>query len=298
MPFPFQKKEVSKPLSPAEERQKKLKAEEQKIEAEYRQKLFVVRHLRTIIVLTIFIVGGPIVFWGIYKNIDTIRNIFKKPEPPPEVQIEKPPADFKISAIETKLLFNATRGTYDLFARLENTNPEWGVNELEYLINLQSKNGEKVGEKKGKTYILPSSKRSLIEVNLTATSQVSSVELKLTPLMVQKLKKFPSMEFGLKDVGYLPADGKSKSKGVIINKTPYSFEQVEIDLVLFNAEQEIVGVNKTTVNTFLSGEERGFVVVGDEDYGPNTQIVAEPNVDLFKTANFMNVYKQSQELNY
>jgi len=292
------KKKSKEELSDLEERQKKLLSQEQKIDKEYQSKVFIVRHKRTIFITTIFVILGTLLILGIYGAYLFISSFFPEEAVVEEVIEEKPPVDFKITSSDTVLLKDTTRGTYDVFTRLTNNNPEWGVSALDYSFILIDSAGNEVGRKEGKTYILPKSKRSLIAVNVEASAAVNSLEIQLKPDKVQKLTSVPTIDLEVLSPEYLQSGSKGKVRGDLLNSSPFSFEQVDLNLILYNKYQEVVGVNSTNVSSLLSGSRRNFTASWDS-YDPSAvQVVVEPNVNVFKSDNFMKSYQGGQELEY
>lgn len=295
----FPKKEALKELSFEEKRQKAIKVEEAKIDKEYKKKLFMVKYLRIIVFGVIgLIIVIVLIFQG--KSLYSfLKNLIVKP-PVEEVVdlVEKPPADFKIETKDTTLLLNKSKNQYDIFTKLINKNPEWGVSELRYEVNLKDKSGEIVGKENGKTYILPGSTRSLILVNVSSEKPVSSLEITLDPVKVQKLKEFRNLDFSISNTRYFESDLKGRVSGTLKNATPYNFDQIDLNIILFNKKGEIVGVNFTNINAMLSNTTRDFIATWDKYQGTDVQVVVEPNVNVFHTETFLKTYQDGQELNY
>lgn len=278
------------------------KREFAKLEKETKWKIFIVRYREQIfkyvkvgcIVLPILflIIGGVVIYF----------KVIKKPPPPPPPPVDKPSANFKITVEKSKLLPSVEKeNLYDAVARVKNIDPDWGVSKLKYKFILKNKDGEIVGEREQMTYILPEQEKYLIELNIKTEEKASSLEIILNHLEVQKLKKFvnPQTQFRVKNWGSGVFDKKTKAWAILFNESPFSFEKVNLNVILYDRNQEIVGVNYTNINAFTTKTERYFSVSWNEIIPTKVErIEVEPNVNVFEEGNFMNIYGTGQTLEY
>ncbi|MBU1118432.1 FxLYD domain-containing protein [Patescibacteria group bacterium] len=296
MPFGIGKK-PEEPLSPLDQRKKQVEAKEQDIDKEYDRKLFIVKYKRPFIYGAIAVILGIVLTIGIINGAKYIESFFPEEDTTPIVEEEKPSADFKITSKDVTII-SETDDSYDVFMRLVNTDPVWGVSKLAYTVVLKDAAGQEVGRKSGTTYSAPRSTRTLAVLGVDVAAEPASIEVLLDPVMVQKLKDFGSIQLTLKNVRYEDFRGRGRVTGTLVNDSPFSFNQVDLDVVLFNKQQEIVGINHTNVNAIRSGEERDFVVTWPDYLGESTQAIVEPSVDVFSSSAFMNEYQEGQELSY
>jgi len=152
-----------------------------------------------------------------------------------------------------------TENNYDLVVKIKNPNIVWGVESVDYQINLYDENNQLIGTKTNKTYILPQETKYIIEQKFFSEKQVSKIETKLMNIVWKKLSEFSDLEIGNKNTEYqISEDGYSKLVGSVENKTSYDLDKIEVVGVLFDQNNEIIAVGKTTMNTFLKDEIRGF----------------------------------------
>jgi hypothetical protein len=290
-------------LSPEEMKkfmEEKEKAEYTRIKKEIEQKIFIEKHRKQIIKYSILSgVGVVALIILIPLIVFFISELTKKPEVTPPVEVEKPPADFKVEVMETKLL-KSNGNQYDILAKIRNINPDWGVSKLDYKFILKDKLGAKVGERERESYILPQQERYLIEIGVESLTEAETVELELTLSEAQKLKQFvnPQAQLAVKDMGHFVSEGKSRANGLLSNQSSFGFEKVDINVILYNPKDEVVGVNYTNLNAFLPGTERYFSVAWSGTIKGASRVEIEPNVNVFETGSFMDIYGTGQTLEY
>lgn len=298
MELPFQNKESKNELTPLEQRQKAVETQQQQIDKEFEQKMFIEKYGRSLVLAAVAVVVFLLGIWGFTSNYQLISSFFDRDEPAPVVQTDGPPDGFEIIGESSAIIQNPDKRTYDVFVRLVNSDPEWGVSMLEYEIGLKGAGGNIVGSRKGSTYILPNSRKALAEINIPANAVPTSIDLKLEPQKVQRLRDFGTIELGLRGIRYFQQNNRGRAEGTLINNSPFAFNQIDVVVVLFNRDQEIVGLNKTVIGSVLSSQQRDFTVSWPEYLGSDTQVVVEPTVNVFESSNFLNTFGSTQELDF
>lgn len=301
-----------KKLTPEDKMEKRLAAKKAQIEAGTKKKIEMERRREIILRLInlvqrkkkLILIGIIVLLVVIIGGCSLSKLLKPKPEAPvipttPQPTVERPPEGFEIKVEDVQMV--STNGEYDLIAKIKNTDPNWGVSSLSYTFNLLDSQGNMVGERKGTTFILPLSKRSIIEVGLKTEKQALKAELKLDLLEVQKLKSIPDLGLSTSNPVYNLVENKTKGKvtGSVINKGPYSFETVYLNIVLFSREGKILGLNRTLVGNLLSGQERYFSAIWTK---PSLvwvdKVEVEVLVDLFKSTAFIKDYGAGEPLEY
>lgn len=301
------------PVGPEEERETRLRAEKAKIEAETKKKIEMERRREKVLGFTTRLtrrenlikigIGVIVLIVVIIGGFCIAKWIKSKPEPvpptPPPVEVEKPPEGFEIQVEEVQMI--STNGEYDVIAKIKNTDPNWGVSKLGYIFQLLDAKENVVGEKNGTTFILPLSKRSIIEVGIACDGKAQRVTLELDSQEVQKLKSVPDLGISSHNVIYNLVEGKTKGKvtGVLLNEGPYSFERVYLNIVLYSGEGKILGLNHTYVGNLLIGQERYFSAIWTKPLKVWVdRVEVEPLVDLFKSTAFIKEYGEGEPLEY
>lgn len=156
-------------------------------------------------------------------------------------------------------------GSYDLAARVENQNPNFGLAQFKYTFKIFDGAGNVLKEKSGSSFILPGQSKYLIENNLVLEKNPGRAELFIeksalsdwqktdiqAPNLFVKNKEFKSWE---------NVSGASRASGVLKNSSVYNLDSVWISIILFDAEKNIIGLSQTRARTVLADEERYFSV--------------------------------------
>ncbi len=187
--------------------------------------------------------------------------------------------------------FIPTEGNnFDLVAKVENSNRNWGAELLDYKFNLYS-NGQLIGSKQGNTYVLPDETKYIVEQKFFSEDEITSISLELSNTIWQNLKDFSELQLRVRNAGYEQIDGKLRLTGNVENKSSYNLDTVEILGLLFDENQNIIAAGKTTVNTFLMTETRSFVI--EWPYQIEKEIHSfevKVYTDVFEDDNFMKVH--------
>lgn len=138
---------------------------------------------------------------------------------------------------------------FDLIAKIKNPNSDWGVESLSYNFGRQ-----------GKTYVLPQETKYIIEQKVELV-EPSKIEFEVQNISWRKLKDFKNLDLIIKDQKQDLIDEKyNRVSGILENKSNYALDKIEIVSVLFNAQQKIIAVNKTSLDAVKIGESRYFEI--------------------------------------
>lgn len=196
-------------------------------------------------------------------------------------------------------------GLYDLVAKIDNVNPNYGLGRLNYFFKLFDGDGQLISEKKGSSFVLPNQKKYIIETNVSSGVKPEKVELVIGEALKtdwQRLKndfEAPDIFVQDKQFKYLENQagqpvlrtGTAQASGIIKNGSNFDFDKIVISVALFNESKEIVGVNKTEVYTVPAGEERYFSALWFSPLAgevKSVDMLADTN--LFADDNFMRRY--------
>lgn len=223
---------------------------------------------------------------------------------PCEVKSLKPVKVIWVKALAIK----DKQGVYDVAAQIRNPNQNYGLSKLSYEFKLYDESDSLIFSKKNSTFILPNETKYIIEPRLEVNQSISKISLVLEPGEPgdwQKLKDFEKNQLFIKNKNYQLLEsgpGFSQVSGIVKNASAFDFDKVQINVILFNQQHEVVGVNKTEMRTLLSGEERYFLTtwfskIEDEVFFVDVE--AETNV--FIDENFMKRYgapEKFQEMSF
>jgi len=183
---------------------------------------------------------------------------------------------------------------YDLVAKIENPNPNLGTENLNYKFELKNNAGQVVKSVESATFILPNSTRYIIEPNIESNEAIASVNLipeKVEKSSWQQLKDYQSPDLFVKDKNVTTANQNNyfiEATGNLKNDTDFDFDAVDVNIVLFDINQEPIAVSKTQIKTLMTGEERYFSV---KWYTPPKEEIKsydmQPETNLFSSDNYM-----------
>lgn len=186
--------------------------------------------------------------------------------------------------------------SYDLVARIKNPNIYLGGEVLNYEFSLYDSDNQLIGVRTGKTYILPQETKYIIETRVGSDKIVSKTEFKIKNISWKKIDEIRDLEIKVKNTEYQKFDGNSKLVGLIENRTSYNFDTIEIAGILFDANGKIIAVSKTSMNTVLMNEGRGFemnwpYIISEE----LKSFEVEPYTNIFLDENFIKTQGSSNQ---
>lgn len=196
--------------------------------------------------------------------------------------------------LSTKLL-KVRSGDYDFIAELSNPNGEFGASEVVYELVLLNGSSE-VLKQEGVLYILPGQTRFLTLISLRTAKEPRQAELKIKSAKWQKLESLEGMNFSVRRHKYSTADnGTSILEAVIFNDSDFDFNTVDVDIVLFDSGNNIIGVNRTDIRTFSARTERHFKITWPSPISKVAKIEILPSTNLFENSNFIKFYGSPTE---
>ena len=90
--------------------------------------------------------------------------------------------------------------------------------------------------------------------------------------------------------------GFSQAKAIVINKTNFDFDKIEIDILLFDSFRNLIAVNSTEVRTLLANQERDFIAIWfNKIDGQAVFVEIEPETNIFNPDNYLPVSRGKQE---
>lgn len=229
----------------------------------------------------VYLIIFALIGWGFWAWLG--------PEPelaPPEAPEIKP-----LQVLETRAL--ALRpGFVDLYARIKNPNPEFGVADLLYTWRVFDKAGGLMLSRPERDFVLPQSEKVLVVQAVKVNSEVGRIEIELRPERWVGIKDYlPPRLFVTRKSLKAPRDpalGTLVLEGEAANRSNFDFDRVLIKAVLKNSSGQIVAVGQHEIRTLAAGESRFFRISWFDPLpvvSAQIQVVAETNV--FINENFI-----------
>lgn len=248
------------------------------------------RQLGAILVLfSFFGIFGAVSYWR-FKALPTCSdNIRNQDELAVDCGGSCGPCELKnpreVSIIWAPRVVPVTTGVVDAAVFVKNTNEILASPSLEYRFTLADENGI-VGERAGKTYLYPQERAYIVEANIPVARTPTRVDFLITKSEWQMYAESPP-NITVRGKEYkLEQETGSSSQSVVeaglFNDSPFDFRSVDIDFLLFDANENLVGVNKTIVERFLTRTDRDVrtvwpgVVAGGVD-----SVIVVPRVNAF-----------------
>jgi len=150
---------------------------------------------------------------------------------------------------------------YDLVAKIKNPNGDVGAEIIDYQFNLYDDTNQIVSSKIGKTYILPQETKYVVEPKFYSEKPATKIEFKINNISWKKLGQISDLELRVKNTEYqILEDGSNVLVGAIENKSSYNLDTIEVAGILLDKNNNIIGIGKTSMNTVLRTETRGFEI--------------------------------------
>lgn len=180
---------------------------------------------------------------------------------------------------------------FDLVAKIENPNPNWGIESLNYQFNIYDSNNQLIGYKTGNTYLLPQETKYIIEQRMTTKMDPARVNIELNNINWRKLKDFKELEIRIKNGEIKNIEqGFNKLVGNVENKSNYDLDKIEVSGLLFS-DGKIITVGRTEMRTILMGETRYFEI--NWPYEASEEVKSfelKPYTNIFLNDNFLKIH--------
>lgn len=148
--------------------------------------------------------------------------------------------------------------SYDLAASIRNPNEVLSSRRLEYEFVLSDRFGV-VLQKSGRSFIFPQDSAYIIEANIKTDRIPVKVKFNITdPGWELKAVERPNIAVGKKDYRVETIGDKISSVIVsdLTNRTPYNLRETEVRAVIFDRNQNVLGVSKIILDNFRTGTQR------------------------------------------
>jgi len=190
---------------------------------------------------------------------------------------------------------------YDFVALVNNSNLIHGSGEVEYELRLKDSSGGTIKTVNGKFDILPGQSRYVFVSPIETTTMVVDVEMKIIEPNWQQLT-----DFGVGDIRLVvrrkdfseTREGNifAKVEGIMINESEFDFDRVEVLVVLFDADDNVVAAGITNIRTFLSNEESFYEVSWFRPLeGIVSQVEVQATTNAFENLNFLRRYGKDEQ---
>lgn len=177
---------------------------------------------------------------------------------------------------------------YDAAALIENPNFDAGVRAVSYSFKLYDAKNLLVGERTGKTYLNPGERFVLYENGISARSGANAPQrtfFEFTGEIVWETTDAPrEQEVISRDTGFFPAPppGAPKVTTTLVNRSAKDLENLEVVALLFDAEENVSDISKTTVLRLAAGETQSVTLLLSPDSAAPARIEIFPHRNMFE----------------
>ncbi len=210
-----------------------------------------------------------------YIPIDKIRKKFS-------------PIDLQIRSVYAVPVPGARK--IDVFAVVYNPNIKWKINELKYRFVVD---GRYLDEQTAIS-VLPRSYKYLIKFNIDYNSLSPSIRLDLVDVKwervgdIQPLRILDNIKIKDIDVRRVGSDGLFVS-GVVDNMTPYGFWNMGVYVVLYDFDENIIGINYISLDRVNYSSQKEFSAFWAPFYTTPYRVDAVIDLDVYDKNNYIDL---------
>lgn len=191
-------------------------------------------------------------------------------------------------------------GKYDFYALVSNPNAVYGSKKFDYVVNLLDASGKVLATRGGSDFILPGQTKYLVEPDIPVSGTPTTVNIKITDSDWVQLNSYyeePDIEIVNKTYNQVSGGVNfSQAYGLLKNNSPFDFNLIKIEIILKDANGNVLALNSTQMKTVKSGEQRDFTVAWPNSFpGTVASMEAQAEVNVFESSTFLNQYYQAEK---
>ncbi len=183
---------------------------------------------------------------------------------------------------------------FDFIATIYNPNQEHGASKFDYDLVAKDLEGTEMWRQSGSSFIFADQTKNLIIPRVIIDEGVA-VGLVIKSAEWQKVdpNAFPNLTVRRQE--FIPGseDGaiKASVEGLIFNDTDFDFDRVDVAIMVYDQEQNLVAAAKTDIRTFISKTERHFKVFWISELPQEiNQVIIEADTNVFDNSNFIKTH--------
>ncbi|MBU1292182.1 hypothetical protein KKH07_01715 [Patescibacteria group bacterium] len=203
-----------------------------------------------------------------------------------------------IEVISVKVV-SSQNNFYDLAAKIKNPNQNYGSGKVPYQFELYDSQDNLIVQYSGLTYILPNQTKYLLKIKTESNKPVKQVKISFNKIDWEKLETYQPPQLGVQEKEYrLLSDqesGFAQVKAMLINKTNFDFDKIDIDILLFDSYNRLLAINTNELRTFLAGQERDFLSTWfNQISGQVNLIEIEAETNIFDSDNYLSGTREKE----
>lgn len=184
-------------------------------------------------------------------------------------------------------------GMLDVAVEVQNPNSMSGAESFMYTLQFQNSAGVIVHTVEEEGFLLPGETRffTTLGVDFEGVASVSAVSVAGGDVVWRDLPDFTGITLTTKNKQYVAASGTAGAvvSGAVVNSTDLDFGSVAVSVVLFDADDRLLGVNETTIDDVRAGTERSFQTTwfADDIVGDVAALQVDVATDVFDPDNLL-----------
>ncbi len=201
------------------------------------------------------------------------------------------PRDLEVSATQFLAIGG---GRYNLLAKISNPNNDWSISEFEYTFVV---NGKALETKK--SFLNPSEDHLLLEIGHNSSQAISNLNIVIDNIKWRRWENdVPVIEWQLKDITFKPLTREVVGNDTVtippqvtweaINRSLYSFWEVDWQVVLYNADR-VVAVSEVRSENFGPLESKQIEAIWLNDLPRVTKTEVRPLLNWLDSDNFKEI---------
>ncbi len=196
--------------------------------------------------------------------------------------------------------FKVGQNSVDMVAEVSNKNYSLASDYIPYAFTLYDQAGQTLATKSGNFYILPGKSRFVIEQNIFVSRDPVKVDFKLgnikwndmaTLVPNQNMQDINNIQLLNQDPApQKDALGNPQLFSNIVNRSFYDFDLIEIDLVAYDVNNNIIADGQTFIRTVKANEKRVFSITWPKDSlsAVPVKFDVRATTNIFSPDNFLN----------
>lgn len=181
--------------------------------------------------------------------------------------------------IVEKKIFALPGNAYSGFVKIKNINLEWGVDRQEYSAEFSTFGGSTITKVNGSTFILPSSEKLVVFSRFSSDKKPDEIKFSLGQTHFIH-KPDISVDYEVERIT-LQAIPDTVVSAAIKNLTAFGIKQIGLPVVLFDRQNQIVGVNYTYLSDLGSGETRSFQYIWPGAVAGAVRAEISPEINVY-----------------
>jgi len=183
--------------------------------------------------------------------------------------------------------FPVTGGNYNLMAYVENQNRESGISKINYEFRAYDENNIFLARREGSTFISSNDRTAIFEGGIEAGNRIPSrVDFTFTsvPVWVRiNREQRNALSVSIEDKVISNVFEAPKVTANVVNKTLIDIKNLDIYLVLYDEQDNVINVSKTFVQNLPKNSKYPIVFTWPEPLSKNpSRVDIFPQVNIFE----------------